>query len=297
MKRWPAAAILALAGLPSAAQAPDTSVRPPSLPNAIAAEPAPVATRPKARPPVPEQALSQERPADRPSPAPVRPRSRPAPAAPQAEQSTETTATAPAPRKPRAAAAIRPEPRSGRVERRAAAERDNRRKGSVCGDLDIQGEVVGRVTSEVSACGIKDAVRVRSVAGVSLSQPALLNCPTAAALKRWVAEGLQPAMPRRDPVVRLQVAAHYACRGRNNQRGAKISEHGKGNAIDISAFVLRSGKVMTVLSDYSRKGPLGVARRAACGIFSTVLGPGSDRYHSDHFHLDTARHRGGPYCR
>ena len=41
-------------------------------------------------------------------------------------------------------------------------------------------------------------------------------------------------------------------------------------------------------------------RKAACGPFTTVLGPGSDPYHSDHFHLDLAQ-RGktgrGLYCR
>ena len=37
--------------------------------------------------------------------------------------------------------------------------------------------------------------------------------------------------------------------------------------------------------------------KGACGTFGTVLGPNSDRYHRDHFHLDTARHRNGPYCR
>jgi len=37
--------------------------------------------------------------------------------------------------------------------------------------------------------------------------------------------------------------------------------------------------------------------RAACGPFGTVLGPNADRFHQDHFHFDTARHRSGPYCR
>ena len=147
------------------------------------------------------------------------------------------------------------------------------------------------------SCGIENAVRVRSVAGVKLSQGALMNCRTASALKSWLVKGVQPNLRKRDQVVQLQVAAHYACRGRNNQKGATLSEHSFGNAIDISAFVLKSGKTLTVLKDYSHKGPLGGMRRAACGIFGTVLGPGSDRYHSDHFHLDTARYRSGAYCR
>jgi len=58
--------------------------------------------------------------------------------------------------------------------------------------------------------------------------------------------------------------------------------------------------VMSVLRDF-RSGPFSAAlkamHRAACGIFGTTLGPGSDRYHENHFHYDTARHRSGPYCR
>ena len=101
-------------------------------------------------------------------------------------------------------------------------------------------------------------------------------------------------------VAQIKVAAHYSCRTRNNRPGAKISEHGKGKAIDISGFRLRDGTEITVLKDYDswQFGPaLRRMRREACGPFGTVLGPGSDRYHNDHFHFDTARHRGGAYCR
>ncbi|WP_229864361.1 extensin-like domain-containing protein [Seohaeicola zhoushanensis] len=178
-----------------------------------------------------------------------------------------------------------------------ASKRELRRKGAVCGDVEIIGEPVGKVSSPNGSCGIEDAVRIRSVAGISLSQPALMNCPTAAALKTWVVRGVQPSFRKRDQVVQLQVAAHYACRSRNNVKGARLSEHSKGNAVDISGFVLKSGKTLSVLKDYSNSGPLGAARRAACGIFGTVLGPGSDRYHANHFHLDTARYRTGAYCR
>ncbi|MFY9319919.1 extensin family protein, partial [Lentibacter algarum] len=39
------------------------------------------------------------------------------------------------------------------------------------------------------------------------------------------------------------------------------------------------------------------AHKAACGPFGTTLGPGSDGYHEDHLHFDTARYSGGPYCK
>ncbi|MFK7752644.1 MAG: extensin family protein [Sedimentitalea sp.] len=189
----------------------------------------------------------------------------------------------------------RPWLRPDGILEKAMAKRRLRRKGAVCGDIDIQGEEVGYVPGRISACGIKDAVKIRAVSGISLSQEALVNCRTANALKKWIEKGVEPAF-RGNPVVKLKVAAHYACRTRNNRPGAKISEHGKGNAIDISAFTLRDGKVLTVLNNWGNKA-IRKVHRAACGPFGTVLGPNADRYHKDHFHFDVARHRGGPYCR
>ncbi|WP_424831326.1 extensin family protein [Ruegeria sp.] len=174
------------------------------------------------------------------------------------------------------------------------------RKGSVCGDIDIQGKAVGRVPGKIKACGIKDAVQITSVSGVTLSRPSTMDCGTAIALNKWVDKTVKPTFKRRGPVVELQVAAHYACRTRNNRKGARISEHGKGRAIDISGFKMADGEVVTVLNGW-RKNPsqkqLIKVWRGACGPFGTVLGPNSDRFHRDHFHLDTARYRSGPYCR
>lgn len=186
------------------------------------------------------------------------------------------------------------------LEQAILFKRRKLRKGSVCGDIAIQGKPVGRVSSKVSACGIKDAVQITSVSGVALSRPSTMDCGTAIALNKWVDKSVKPTFKRRGPVVQLQVAAHYACRTRNNRKGARISEHGKGRAIDISGFVMADGEVVTVYDGW-RKNPsqkqLKKVWRGACGPFGTVLGPNSDRYHRDHFHLDTARYRRGPFCR
>ena len=40
-----------------------------------------------------------------------------------------------------------------------------------------------------------------------------------------------------------------------------------------------------------------LAGAVLAGIFGTTLGPGSDGYHEDHMHFDTAHQRGGAYCR
>ncbi|MFA8387454.1 MAG: extensin family protein [Pelagibaca sp.] len=196
---------------------------------------------------------------------------------------------------------IRPTLRPDNMVQRVMAQRNARARGAICGDPDIQGETVGFVPGRLSACGIQDAVRVRSVSGIPLSQEAMIDCPTAKALKTWVDKGMKPAIGTTGGgVAQIRVAAHYACRTRNNQPGARISEHGKGRAIDISGFRLRDGSEITLLQDWNRRetgAMLRVMQKRACGIFGTVLGPDSDRFHKDHFHFDTARHRGGAFCR
>ncbi|KIC41476.1 extensin-like protein [Ruegeria sp. ANG-R] len=195
---------------------------------------------------------------------------------------------------------IRPFLRPEELERQIFFKKRKLRKTSVCGDIAIQGKAVGRVKGKIKACGVKDAVQITSVSGVKLSRPSTMDCGTAQALNKWVDKTVKPTFKRRGPVVELQVAAHYACRTRNNRKGARISEHGKGRAIDISGFKMADGEVVTVLNGW-RKNPskkqLTKVWRGACGPFGTVLGPNSDRYHRDHFHLDTARYRSGAYCR
>lgn len=171
----------------------------------------------------------------------------------------------------------------------------------MCGDPALLGTFVGDVPGEISGCGVNDAVKISSVSGVTLSQSAVMDCTTAKALKKWVNTGVKPAFgDYGDGIAELKVAAHYVCRTRNHKKGAKISEHGKGKAIDISGFTLKNGSHYSILGDYG-KGRGGKAIRkahaAACGPFGTTLGPGSDGYHENHLHLDTARYPGGPYCK
>ena len=101
---------------------------------------------------------------------------------------------------------------------------------------------------------------------------------SATALHRWVTQAMRPAL-RRDGtrVSRLRVPAHYACRTRNHRPGARISEHGKGRAIDISAIELANGDTVTVRDDWAGSRYSRALRRMhqnACGIFGTTLGGG-----------------------
>jgi len=173
-------------------------------------------------------------------------------------------------------------------------------RGSVCGMPEIKGNSVGKVPGN-GACGIADAVAVRAVSGISLSQPAQMDCRTARTLNAWVKDAAIPELGRTGGgLSSLKVAAHYACRTRNHQPGARLSEHAKGKAIDIAAIGLADGSEISVLHDWGRGKNGRILERlhnSACGPFGTVLGPNSDRHHQDHFHFDTAEHGYGPYCR
>lgn len=171
--------------------------------------------------------------------------------------------------------------------------------GNVCGDPALFGEEIGTVDG-AGACGIDGAVRLTSVSGVTLSTPAMINCSTATALKTWVEGGVRPSVGETGGGVQsLRVVAHYSCRSRNNQTGARLSEHSFGNAIDIAGIGLADGTEMTVLTDWNGRyaSQLRQMWRAACGPFGTVLGPEADRFHRDHFHFDTADYRSGSFCR
>ena len=270
------------------ADAPATSIRPVQRPvvqgAAAPAEPAiqaaPTAPKPPAPKPRPDSLAAPE-PAVVAEPEPaaavvsafpggvIRPRPRPAEVI-QTAANTSPTSKTPAP-KPKASA-----------------------KGAVCGDPAIKGQMISPVTSRVNGCGVAEPVKITSVSGVVLNPAATVDCATAQALRKWVDQGLQPAFAPGE-VVELRIFGSYICRSRNNVRGAKISEHGHGKAVDIGAFVLSSGKTVTVASNYNAQ--VRRAYKAACGIFGTTLGPGSDGYHEDHLHFDTASYRSGSYCR
>lgn len=157
-------------------------------------------------------------------------------------------------------------------------------------------------------CGAPAPVLVSRVDGVELTPPATLTCGMAAALHGWVSGSLKPAARKRlkTEVTAIRTASSYVCRRRNNSLSGKISEHGRANALDMAGFTFAEmGKGVTVGGGSWGEGllaSLGVSRdgsfleairRDACTHFTTVLGPGSDPYHGDHFHVDVLARKGG----
>ena len=155
-------------------------------------------------------------------------------------------------------------------------------------------------------CGAPAPVSVSRVAGVDLTPAATLTCDMAAALHGWVSGTLKPAARERlkTEVTAIATATSYACRRRNNSSMGKISEHGRANALDMSGFAFAEGSKAVAVGGgawgegilaalgVSRDGSfLEAVRRGACQHFTTVLGPGSDRHHGDHFHVDVLRRK------
>ncbi len=195
-------------------------------------------------------------------------------------------------------ASLRPLPRPGAdlstAEPAPKSKAKPSKKGSVCGDPSIKGEALAPIKGKIKGCGLDKPVRVTAIDGIRLNQPATISCDTATATKRWINKALRPAMGKRE-VVEIRIAASYACRPRNNKKGAKISEHGRGRAIDVAGVVFADGSEWSILRDYNKQ--VRRAHKDACGIFGTTLGPGSDGFHEDHLHFDIAQHKGGAYCR
>jgi hypothetical protein len=132
---------------------------------------------------------------------------------------------------------------------------------------------------------------------VEIKPAATLACPMVSALDRWIIDSVQPAARRwfRQPVVEIRQISAYSCRGMNGQPGARISEHAFGNALDIASFTLADGRKITVKNGWrgspEEQGFLRDVQGAACEQFNTVLAPGSNRFHYDHFHFDLMRRR------
>jgi hypothetical protein len=88
----------------------------------------------------------------------------------------------------------------------------------------------------------------------------------------------------------------YVCRTRNGDasQDAKMSEHATGNAVDIMALGLADKRQIGIMAVTDELNPdhrlLMALRLTACGYFTSVLGPGANTAHANHYHLDLGVH-------
>jgi hypothetical protein len=151
---------------------------------------------------------------------------------------------------------------------------------------------IAAATVDYGKCSVQNPLNLRSVTvkqnTINLPEAPLLNCKFALQFSKWLSESGAPILSAQldSPVERISTGPGFECRGRNGDGSAKVSEHGYGNAVDISTFRLRNGKTLSVGNSTLLPG----VRASACGYFTTVLGPGANAAHASHFHFDMGAH-------
>jgi hypothetical protein len=156
------------------------------------------------------------------------------------------------------------------------------------------------------ACQVPYPISLQGLSGNIGVRPAVtLNCQVTLAFAKWVKNELAPSARFRywSGIKTIQPLGGYSCRRMNNSRQKynPMSEHAHGNAIDVGKFVLKSGHEIDVrkkgLFSFREGRLLQAVRSDSCKYFNTVLGPGSNPEHWNHFHFDLrSRQSGRAYC-
>jgi hypothetical protein len=152
-----------------------------------------------------------------------------------------------------------------------------------------------------ASCQIETPVRLSAVstpvskAPIGLPENPVVACRLARPFAEWAGRIAAPLLvaARGASLKAIRTGPGFECRSRNRQAGEKPSAHGTGLAVDISGFEFGEGPPLTVKPNGHSEldaNALAAIRQAACGWFTTVLGPGSDPYHGDHLHLDVLLH-------
>ena len=154
-------------------------------------------------------------------------------------------------------------------------------------------------------CQISEAIKLATIATsfgdvVISGKPAML-CSFGRQFSVWVRDVAAPltlAYTGRK-LTQIEAGQSFACRARYDKPGSIPSEHAKGDAIDIASFVLADNRRMRVKQQDSdlERDLVRALRTTACGYFTTVLGPGSDSAHAEHFHFDSGIHGATPNYR
>ncbi|MGU3402687.1 extensin family protein [Methylobacterium brachiatum] len=133
--------------------------------------------------------------------------------------------------------------------------------------------------------------------GIALPGGATLTCQVAESFARWATE-VQVAADRtlKHPLTGVELGGTYVCRGQNHDVDAKLSDHAFAAAVDVMGFTFagRAGIPVKAMPAGSEEAEfLASIRGKACGFFRTVLGPGSNAAHANHFHLDERERNAG----
>jgi hypothetical protein len=146
-------------------------------------------------------------------------------------------------------------------------------------------------------CGIDYPVKISAIGSIGMKPAATLTCDMAATFAGWTRNELVPSARWRyfSGVKTIRQGSSYSCR-RIAGEGV-LSEHGKGNALDIMSIELSNGNDIDVrkpgLFAFRTRGFLNTVRADGCQYFTTVLGPGYNYDHRNHFHFDIKNRKNG----
>lgn len=148
------------------------------------------------------------------------------------------------------------------------------------------------------ACRIDFPVEVSGLSGgIGMKPAATLSCDMAATFALWTKKELGPASRWRyfSGVKTIHQGSSYSCR--RIAGTSTPSEHATGNALDVMRIELENGRDIDVRKPgwfaFRQRGLLNKVRAGGCDYFTTVLGPGYNRDHADHFHFDIKNRRNG----
>ena len=150
-------------------------------------------------------------------------------------------------------------------------------------------------------CRIETPVRLKAVpvstrheSTVRLTDQPVLACRFAGPFGRWIGDLVAPLVAgiKGTELKAVRTGPGFECRNRNRATTGKLSAHAKGLAIDIAGFELANGTSLWIKpgAGTAPDSALSALRTAACGWFTTILGPGSDEAHHDHLHVDVEQH-------
>lgn len=149
-----------------------------------------------------------------------------------------------------------------------------------------------------ASCYIAHPIKVSALpGGVQLKPAATLNAEMALTFAKWTKEELNPAARSRywSRVKTIHQMSSYSCRRINGSHS--MSQHSRGNALDVGRIELANGKDIDVrkpgLFAFRTKGFLNTVRADGCQYFTTVLGPGYNYDHRNHFHFDLQPRKNG----
>ena len=148
-----------------------------------------------------------------------------------------------------------------------------------------------------AGCSTRNTVRLASLRSdydsLGLTNLGPVTCPLANTFAGWARFGVDRAARQilGSPLARIETMGSYNCR--NVAGSSRRSAHATANAIDVSGFVLADGRRITLTGGWhggtsAERQFLRVVHASACKRFGTVLGPGYNAAHQDHFHLEVS---------